>query len=81
MPEFNESANHRQRSITPVGGKSHETYVITGTNAFTGLPFENVVSDSEADLKYSGTQITASEGHQIGSIGKTRDDVGGPFFS
>jgi len=81
MPEFNESANHRQRSITPVGGKSHEIYKITGTNAFTGLPFENVVSESEADLKYSGTQITASEGHQIGSIGKTRDDVGGPFFS
>jgi len=81
MPEFSDSADHKQRVLTPVGGKSHETYTVTGTGTFGSGPFTNVVSDTTAEIKYSGTQITASEGHRIGLIGKTRDDVGGPFFS
>jgi len=54
---------------------------MTGTTPFGGGPFNNTISDSVREHKYSGTQITASEGHQVSLIGKTRDDVGGPFFS
>jgi len=81
MPEFSSSAGHRQRVLTPVGGESHEVVRRTGTNQFTGIPFDVVQSEDTVKHNYSGTQITASEGHQVGLIGKTRDDVGGPFFS